>query len=538
MGQLLLSPLAAKNYFFHSTLGSDTNAGTSILAPFQTLAKASSLVLEPGDSLLLASGQVFKGSLILTGQQGKKERPIVVTTYHRGPGGAGQAAQINAAGYANGILLENCAHVQVSRLDIRADAGGILDDGSKQVKMRCGLLVHITKAGNYAGIALDQLCISDIFFEEKGFSRGDKEVRTANGTQRYGWGIRVITQREDARLKGLLIRHCQVENVAHTGIKLTGRKRNIEAFVIEECQVRRSGGPGIQMSGVKNGAIRDNFVTHSGSKDDSRKWGRGSGLWTWGSADVRIEHNEFHWANGPGDSAGCHIDFNCENVIVQYNMSANNAGGFCEILGNNYNCAYRYNISYNDGYRIKGKQGAFQEGKTFWLSGYAGKNRARTGPFNSYFYNNTIVVDSDIVAKFAVDRAADGLLIMNNIFCIRGESSWVLGDQYRPEKNGPVQIRRVVFQNNLFLSSDNWPKSGWIQPKDKSIGDPILEITDQADIFQWVPRNRELVKGKGLPIPKIPGDSIGLQAGLQPAYDILGNPIEGSLSLGAIHVSQ
>ena len=26
-------------------------------------------------------------------------------------------------------------------------------------------------------------------------------------------------------------------------------------------------------------------------------------------------------------------------------------GGFCEILGDNINCGYRYNISVNDGYR-------------------------------------------------------------------------------------------------------------------------------------------------------------------------------------------
>ena len=109
-------------------------------------------------------------------------------------------------------------------------------------------------------------------------------------------------------------------------------------------------------------------VHSSGSNDDSRKWGRGSGLWTWGSSDIIIEHNHFLHANGPADSAGCHIDFNCSNVVVQYNFSAYNAGGFCEILGNNYNCAYRYNISVNDGHRVKGENRAFQEGKTFWLS--------------------------------------------------------------------------------------------------------------------------------------------------------------------------
>ena len=75
-----------------------------------------------------------------------------------------------------------------------------------------------------------------------------------------------------------------------------------------------------------------------------------------------------------------YIDFNCSDVIIQYNYSANNVGGFCEILGNNYNCAYRYNISVNDGHRMKGQNGAFQQGKTLWLSGFVGKGNERNGP--------------------------------------------------------------------------------------------------------------------------------------------------------------
>ena len=121
-------------------------------------------------------------------------------------------------------------------------------------------------------------------------------------------------------------------------------------------------------------------------------------------------------ANGPADSAGVHIDFNCSDVIIQYNYSANNAGGFCEILGNNYNCAYRYNISVNDGHRMKGQNGAFQQGKTLWLSGFVGKGNERNGPFNSYIYNNTIIASEKIISKYAIDRASSGVLIKNNIF--------------------------------------------------------------------------------------------------------------------------
>jgi hypothetical protein len=81
--------------------------------------------------------------------------------------------------------------------------------------------------------------------------------------------------------------------------------------------VFKIGGTGMQMSGVKNAHVKGNNIKYYETKDDSRKWGCGSGLWTWGCDSVIIEHNSFRNAKGPADSAGCHIDFNCKNIIVQ-----------------------------------------------------------------------------------------------------------------------------------------------------------------------------------------------------------------------------
>jgi hypothetical protein len=292
------------------------------------------------------------------------------------------------------------------------------------------------------------------------------------------------------------------------------------------------------MSGVEKGYIANNKVNRSGSKNDSRKWGRGSGLWTWGSSDVLIEKNHFLNANGPGDSAGAHIDFNCENIILQYNFSANNAGGFCEILGNNYNCAYRYNISVNDGHRIKGVDGAFQEGKTLWLSGFSGKNTKRNGPYNSYIYNNTIVVSKDILSKYAFDKAATGLLVMNNIFYVQGESAGVLGDQYKPDTNGKSNIKNVVFKNNLFLNSNSWPKDISIKDSIPIFGNPKFNVSETLLIRNYIPTNSGLVKNRGMKIVAIPSDSIGLKIGLKVTHDIMGNQITGVPDLGAIELVQ
>ena len=535
---LLVLPIEAKTYYVNSNIGKDSNGGTSMKAPFQTLDKVNSLKLKAGDQVLLASGCTFTGSLILKNQSGSKGKPITISNYISSKSADNKNTIIDASGFPNGILIENSSYITVKNISITANNDKIENTNSKNDKMRCGVLVKSTKSGVYSNVFLDHLHVYDIFIEKKGYERGSEEVVSANGTQRYGWGIRFITEKQNSILENVKVESCLVENVSHTGIKFTSEKsgQNIKNISVLNNQVRKTGGPGIQMSGVFKGIVSGNTVDRSGSDDDSRKWGRGSGLWTWGTSDVVIEHNSFRNANGPGDSAGCHIDFNCRNVIVQYNFSENNAGGFCEILGNNHNCAYRYNISVNDGYREKGVHGAFQEGKIFWLSGFNG-NKKRSGPFDSYFYNNTIYVSKDIVAKIAVDHVSNGILIANNIFYIEGESMLVFGDQYKPDTGGASEIENVVFENNLYLKKSNWPSDVLIQDTHPLFGNPMFVKPGGDEIKDYKPTNEELVKNKGIKIKPIPGDIIGLKIGLEVKYDFMGNAIQGTPDLGAIELN-
>jgi len=132
---------------------------------------------------------------------------------------------------------------------------------------------------------------------------------------------------------------------------------------------------------------------------------------------------------------------------------------------------------------------AFQEGKIFWLSGFNGKDRKRKGPFNSYFYNNTIYVKSDIEAKVAVDRASKGALIANNIFYIEGNSKQVLGDQYKPEVAGESTAENIFFQNNLFLKDDNWTVETPIQDDEPKFGEPLFKNAGGLGIEDYKPVN-------------------------------------------------
>ena len=525
----------SKSYYFNSSIGSNTNVG-SINKPFKDLKKVVELKLNPGDSILLAAGTTFYGSLVLNDVKGTLKKPIVISSYSVKNQNSESKALIDAKGYYAGVLVENCSFVEVKNLIIQANGGGMINETDIDKDMRCGVLVQSTKTGTFENIHISGVIVKDVFYENSGFIRDKKETNTANGTQRYGWGIRFINNTKDALLKDISIKNCEVSNVSHTGIKLTARVKGIENIDISDSKVTDVGGPGVQMSGVYKGIVRNNVVNGSGSANDTRNWARGSGLWTWSTSDVVIEKNQFLNAKGPGDSAGAHIDYNCNNVVMQYNLSVNNAGGFCEILGNNYNCAYRYNVSINDGWRVKKVDGAFQEGKIFWLSGYC--TNGPKGPFNSYFYNNTIYVKKEIVAKVAVARTSAGICVANNIFVIEGNSSEVQGDQYVPDKKGIVAVKNVFFENNLFLNESNWPSSILIKDNSPIYGNPGFVNAGGLKLTDYIPTNIELIKDKGIEIPKITGDSIGLVLGLKVERDILGNKITGKPDMGAIEISK
>lgn len=524
----------ATDYYFHPRLGNDQNTGKSKADPFRSLAKISSLKLEGGDILLLAADETFYETLDLSGKNGSLENPITIDSYRAEFSPANTKSLIDATGLENGILVKNSNYISVKNLKIIASG---LAKAAPVGTMRVGILISVSNDLSARGITLENLEIKDIFYENKGFQRGEEEVRSANGTQKYGWGIRLMNPTESGIIEEVKILDCIISNVSHTGIKLTGgTNQGIRNITISANKVSRTGGPGIQMSGVKFVYVSENEVIYSGSNDDSRKWGRGSGLWTWGSSMVLIEKNKFMYANGPGDSAGAHIDFNCDNIVLQYNLSAHNAGGFCEILGNNYNCAYRYNISINDGFRQKGKEGAFQEGKVFWLSGYQGNQNARKGPVNSYFYNNTIYVNEENLSKIAIDNRSRGVLVANNIFHLEGGASLVDGDQYKPDDAENRQVIDVIFESNLFLKQGIWPSAAAILEDNSLFGNASFKNPGGLSLEDYIPSNIDLVH-KAILIPFIPNDDFGLLQGLNLSKDILGNEIIGNPSIGAIQVN-
>ena len=445
-------------YYFNSISGDNSNLGTRE-KPLKSLDFITNINLKEGDKILLANGSNFVNTINLNKENGIEVSNYTVDNNSKIP-------TINSKGKIAAVFIENSSNININNIEITANGGGANEFLHKKLKtdLRTGILYLVTDKKIHKNLSISDVKIRDIFFEDPGYVRSESEVRTPNGTKSYGWGIRIVNLSENGNLENITINNSEFKNISHTAIRFKGvRENQFKNLEIHENVVLKTGGPGMVFNSTRNLFAKRNDINFSGSYDDSRKWGRGSGLWTWGSSYAVISNNKFQNANGPADSAGCHIDFNCNDIIVEYNLSRNNAGGFIEILGNNYNCSYRNNISINDGHRVKGKNGAFQEGKTFWLSGYAGRGKERNGPFNSYIYGNRVYVGKNIIPKIAVDKAASGVFVANNIFYFENDPVMVLGDQYKPDPGGVSKIKNVFFENNI-LRSNHWPKDILIQP--------------------------------------------------------------------------
>lgn len=148
---------------------------------------------------------------------------------------------------------------------------------------------------------------------------------------------------------------------------------------------------------------------------------------------------QFHtltYVGGELDSYSQHIDFGNLNILMQYNYSEDNEGGFCQILGDNMKSTYRYNISVNDGFRV-GKH----PGKTIGLTDYTGNKAIRSD--STYIYGNTIFLNNDITTEISLDGLTT--FIYNNIFYKEGFSYIGINTEIKDRGLGFLKV-----SNNLY----------------------------------------------------------------------------------------
>ncbi|MBB6460426.1 Ig-like domain-containing protein [Flammeovirga kamogawensis] len=444
--------------YYVSADGNDLNIGTKD-SPWKTLARASQAALplneggtlKAGDKLLFRRGDTFLGNLVIK-CVGTEEKPIEISSYGEGelPIISGSGA-IEGGDYFEAIKYINVSHVIMSNIWIKNDRKNS-DRSSWGAEKSFGILVVANKwaTGISENLIFRELKITDVF----GTSLPE-DFDALNVT-----GLRFESDSNEVdktiTIQDVLIEDCYFSHIGKAGVWSIHKGKGTEDnqvnrslnFIIKNNHFEKTGGSGIILSKVKNALVENNFFDHSGHSDpnETRLVGRGSGMWVFSCTDVLAQYNKSLSIRGYNDSYGMHIDFGNKNIIFQYNYSEDSEGGFVEILGDNHNVAYRFNVSVNDGVRDF-------HGSTIWTSGFVGTTTidgktVKNDPIPSdgvYIYNNTIYVDAPIKPDFSL--YSKNTYIYNNIFVQEGDG--IIGENVEMDMQGEFIVSNNLFEGNI-----------------------------------------------------------------------------------------
>ena len=425
---------SASTYYISSSNGNDNNNGLSTQSPFQSIDKLNSLTFLPGDSILFMSGDYFEGMFWIKGS-GNSQQDIVVDRYN-----GTTRPIINGFGYQACVLIYNDQYITLNNLELTNEAshldsqgnvkklvgfGGASNDWGSGINVRFGVKI-VADVSSLSNFTIDNLKIHNIF-----------PTPTNSQLTHQGYGIKIETRSDTTivqlnTISNVLIKNTSISETGHYGIWIKSLGLNgIDSvknnqIQVKSCSFEFTGGSGFVPNKSKNVLVENCTFNHTGSDIDQRMWKRGSGMWPFDCKNVVAQHNEFKNAHGPQDSYGCHIDYGNENVVFQYNYSYNNEGGFVEILGDNINCGYRYNISVNDGYREDPNGTPWnKKGKIFWVSNYCGNSNVRCPNTGTFIYNNTSFTNETIFPEIYFWPNIGDVHVFNNLVYVSPNGSTI-----------------------------------------------------------------------------------------------------------------
>lgn len=428
----------AASYHLDADLGNDSADGLTPATAWRSLAKANSIVYQPGDSLLLKSGTTWTGRLKPQGS-GTLAARIVIDRY-----GAGPKPLIHGGGIAGGVVtLENVEYWTIRNLEVT-------NNGTSEPK-KMGINVRNDCVGTLSGIEVRDCDVRDVTGVMNNYIDGKEsggivfQVTVSNLSVPSKWQNIVIegnTIRNVIR-EGILMQSLWINKPLDPNSSWDGAGPYLpsENVRIASNTLDNIGGDGIIPWCVKNGIIEYNFVRRA----NNNSLGQGhAGLWPYFCEDVIMQFNEVCETKTAYDGMALDFDNSDQRCIYQYNYSHDNEGGFLNMCcdGNGNGNIARFNISQNDG--------CIPGGRVFLVHGH--------GNHGYQVYNNTIFVSRNNPPMFEQGAASNGsdITFKNNIFINSGTGSF-----FAPGG--------CIFDNNLYFGNGHIAAD----PR-KILADPML----------------------------------------------------------------
>lgn len=531
-------PSVEEGVYYISSSSSTNGDGLTESTPFNSLDTLALISFEPGNKILLKSGDEFEGMLALESIIGSAEKPITISTY-----GGEERAKIDGRDYPAALSLLNSTYFTIENLELTAN-GGEKDFDSRypryQKKSRYGLYVGEDKNSNSLnceGVVLRNLYIHDVFY----YSDGEIVNRDDVGETYTSYGLDF--NYEQSYLKDILIEECEVLRVSNKGIHFSAGSTDTESYLgdgvtVRNCLVRDTGSAGIKVKLSRNILIEYCQVFRSGCPDDPRNLMAGTGIYTGNSDGTLVQYNYIEGARGDNDSRGIHMDQYSLNYVAQYNITYDNVGGFVHIVGGGRNNVFRYNISINDGYRA-------DSGNIISFNAFDQTDNAE----NCYVYNNTIYTNYGDV-YFRINAYTKNALIKNNLIYYTKSLTHTDASKWIDENSDVSESGlNIQFTNNMlsttppapFLASENIVKD--IYFASQSNIEAVIKANTWRDgsdsnpftTADFASADSESYTG-AVRITQLEADPNGLQLGYDLYEDIDGNSIdpENSPFIGAI----
>ena len=439
-------PLSSGRKFYISSSGNDSNDGLSESTPIKSLDKVNSLDLKPGDSVLFKKGDLFEGIIRFTNLRGSDDNPITFASY-----GDGTSKPIIEADKTV-ILFEKCDNIVVRDLQVNVNGMDRMAENSECIS---GIQFSYSFVGNQK---FKNVYICDNNVLGNGVSYNIMGI-TVDGTER------TVESTPKNVLTTCYVTGNEVSYVGRSGIHSGGWLTNESVnqnqslldyyrdFHFDNNYVHHIGCMGVYIVACTNSTINRNLIHDTGIYDVNQLMEGECGIMALGTENCQIMFNEcyniFDQKTGY-DAMGIDIDWNTNNVLVQYNYLHDCQGSGIGTMAN------QNSFILNN--KIERAQGATNHTASIQVTNYTSKYSAVNDDWHSVknlmIANNLIIHDAESKNVFSVkpsngDIEFEGNSFINN-HCIYtggnvGSFKWVYIDPELPW---------YKFRGNKWYSND------------------------------------------------------------------------------------
>jgi hypothetical protein len=310
----LLSTLLTGGYAFGQathyvdcSAGSDAADSLTPQTAWRTIARASSFIYQPGDSLLLKRDTRCEGMLWPKGSGNER------ASIHIGAYGLGPLPIVVGGSESAGLRLNNQQYWEIENIEVVGGSPYGIHIGGSAPEMRHFRITNVV-VHDVAGTPLNKdsglLVIAP---DENAKSRIQDVV------------VDGVTAYDTSEWAGIIVNGAGFDSA-------DGQERG-DHIEIRNSIVHDVAGDGILLARVAHGVLEHNVAWFTGMQE-KETIGTPNAIWEWRCKDCRVEYNEAYFTDSPGvDGGAFDIDYGDENNLLNHNFGHDSQGYCISVFG-------------------------------------------------------------------------------------------------------------------------------------------------------------------------------------------------------------